>query len=1148
MPIIAAVVVALLACCAPTPAQQSPPPTTRPAEPAQSQPVEEIVGPTLERPSADVLRAQIKALEGDAQQDPALKAALLDVYNKSLATMALIDDWRSRRAQFEKARVEAPAALAALRERQASAASQPATAAVAATTAASSLAEAQQRLAEAEADVAARQQERARLADQEKAWAERRAAIPDLLARLAQQAKAPAEDTGAAEGEPPELSLARRHLEAARRQALEEEAATYREELRSYDARAELLALRRDRADIELLAAEQRVKALRQAVNDLRRVQAEQQADEARRKAEGAPRAVRDLAEQNVRFAEERTKLAQRSEKAAAELERVRERAKRLTSEYEQIRTKVEKAGLTDLVGQQLRRQRSQLPDERAAQRGVAALRLEYGEVGLREIELESLRRDVLDLDTAVREMTQSLAADASETQRTVIADKVREVLAARRELVQSLESDYEKYGQLLLTIKGELEQESARIREVAQFIDQKVLWIRSTEPLYRVHWGVDGRALAAGWSQTIGALVDDLFASPAPYALALLALLLMLAGRWGQSARLLAISQRVAGPFTDAFGLTIRAAIDSALSALILPGCLAFVSWRLRAGGASAAQLAVAEGLGAAAYVLALLSLFLAVCRPRGLAESHFRWRAETCRRLRSNALLLAVFGPPLRLIIACAETLGDDAWNALVGRGAFLAGMLLLSVVLHRLLRADGGALEFVLKRNPDGWLNYTRYLWYPAAVGLPLVLGGAAAFGYYYAAIQLHHRVVATVWLGLALLVGHALLVRWVFVANRRLARIQLMKKRAEQARASDVPEPEPDAAAPPLDAPDAPDFMTIGVQTRKLMNAAVAVALAVGLYGIWIDMVPAFSFLNDIRLWSHAVQVQDAGPNGELRVRTQMVPVTLANVSLAIAAVAATVILSRNLPGLLEIAILSRLPLEPSGRYAVTTVSRYLLTIVGVVVAFGAIGVGWSEVQWLAAAITVGLGFGLQEIFANFVSGLIILFERPIRVGDTVTIGGTSGTVTRIRIRATTILDWDRKELIIPNRQFITGQVINWTLSDTLSRLVIPVGVAYGSDPEAVRAALLRVAGASRLIADSPPPTALFREFGASSLNFELRAFVRTPDDLLVARHELLLGIVRELGRLNVEIAFPQLDVHVRTLPPLFADALAAQRAV
>ena len=139
------------------------------------------------------------------------------------------------------------------------------------------------------------------------------------------------------------------------------------------------------------------------------------------------------------------------------------------------------------------------------------------------------------------------------------------------------------------------------------------------------------------------------------------------------------------------------------------------------------------------------------------------------------------------------------------------------------------------------------------------------------------------------------------------------------------------------------------------------------------------------------------------------------------------------------------------------YAITTILNYAIIVIGAMTVFGSLGVSWDKLQWLAAALSVGLGFGLQEIFGNFVSGLIILFERPVRIGDTVTIGTFSGTVSKIRIRATTITDFDRKEVIIPNKAFVTERLINWSLSDTVTRVVIRLGVAYGSDLDKVKEA-------------------------------------------------------------------------------------------
>jgi potassium efflux system protein len=235
-----------------------------------------------------------------------------------------------------------------------------------------------------------------------------------------------------------------------------------------------------------------------------------------------------------------------------------------------------------------------------------------------------------------------------------------------------------------------------------------------------------------------------------------------------------------------------------------------------------------------------------------------------------------------------------------------------------------------------------------------------------------------------------------------------------------------------------------------------------------------------------------------------------------------------------PGLLEVGVLQHLPLQAGERYAITTTARYLLIIVAFVLAAGAIGIGWSQVQWLVAAMTVGLGFGLQEIFANFVSGLIILFERPVRIGDIVTVGDVTGTVSRIRIRATTITDWDRKELVIPNKEFVTGQVINWSLSDQVLRLVVKVGIAYGSDTRLARQTLLDVARNNARVLAEPKPKAFFMAFGDSSLEFQLRVWLKDIDDWILACNELHLAIDDAFREAGIEIAFPQRDIHIRSI--------------
>jgi potassium efflux system protein len=331
--------------------------------------------------------------------------------------------------------------------------------------------------------------------------------------------------------------------------------------------------------------------------------------------------------------------------------------------------------------------------------------------------------------------------------------------------------------------------------------------------------------------------------------------------------------------------------------------------------------------------------------------------------------------------------------------------------------------------------------------------------------------------------------------------------------------------------------------VDARTRGLLHWTVLLVLAVGLWLIWSDIFPALGILKQFTLWSTTARTTEIiTVNGESveQVVEALRPITLNNVALALVVIVLTIVAARNVPGLVEVGIRRAFDLEAGVRYAIMALSTYVIGILGLVLACAAAGVTWSSVQWLAAAMTVGLGFGLQEIFANFVSGLIILFERPMRVGDTVTVGDISGTVSRIRIRATTITDWDRKELVVPNKEFITGRLINWTLSDTVLRLVVRVGIAYGSETETAARLIREAAVEHPIILDDPKPQVLFLGFGNSSLDFELRAFVPGFESYFQTQNDLHMAIDQKFRAAGIVIPFPQRDVHVHTLPPMTAS--------
>jgi len=230
-------------------------------------------------------------------------------------------------------------------------------------------------------------------------------------------------------------------------------------------------------------------------------------------------------------------------------------------------------------------------------------------------------------------------------------------------------------------------------------------------------------------------------------------------------------------------------------------------------------------------------------------------------------------------------------------------------------------------------------------------------------------------------------------------------------------------------------------------------------------------------------------------------------------------------------LLEEDVLPRTNLERGIPHAISNTAAYAVSSIGFVLALGAAGIDLSRVTVLAGAFGVGIGFGLQNIVNNFISGLILLYERPIQIGDTVEVGTLTGEVKRIGIRSSTLRTFQGAEVIVPNASLIAEKVVNWTLSDRQRRIELPLGVAYGTDPQRVLEILLGVANASPEILKDPPPLALFRGFGDSALNFELRVWTGLAAYLEV-HSRIAIAVNTALREAAIEIPFPQRDLHIK----------------
>lgn len=258
-----------------------------------------------------------------------------------------------------------------------------------------------------------------------------------------------------------------------------------------------------------------------------------------------------------------------------------------------------------------------------------------------------------------------------------------------------------------------------------------------------------------------------------------------------------------------------------------------------------------------------------------------------------------------------------------------------------------------------------------------------------------------------------------------------------------------------------------------------------------------------------------------------------PVTLTSLIIFVLIFLLFYMLSRFISNTVLQKVLFKLQIDDSIQFTMLKVTHYIIMIIGSVVAFQNVGIDLSGLAVIFGLLSVGIGFGLQNITSNFISGLILLFERPIKVGDRVTIGDLIGDVTEISIRATTVRSLNNISIIVPNTDFVSSQVINWSHGDPKIRVEIDVGVSYNSDLDTVIKALDEVADQHPKVLKTPLHDILFAGFGDSSWNMILRVWINDPKDFRIIRSDLNCEIVRKFKKYNIEIPFPQRDLHLRS---------------
>ena len=935
-------------------------------------------------------------------------------------------------------------------------------------------------------------------------------------------------------GESPLLTDARKLAAQMRLDARAAEVTRLDQELASQGARFELARAQRDFEVRTFRRLRREADLLQEIVNERRQIaaaQALQQATIAEIAAADSHAAIRELAQGNAELTRQLPAIAADTERVTQELRRVEVQAREIEQAYARSVQRLEIGGVSHAIGRLFVEERRNLPQVRQYRAEVRERRTILSQIGLAQVRIEEQRRDLTPIEASIESVMGEVDdGTLSDEEFEGIREQVQELLRQRRDLLNQVGATYTSYIRAL----GDLDVTQQALLDTSdqykEFLDRNLLWIPSAdifgpESIRNLLPALAWVLSPASWNEALVPALDTLLDNRGIAILAIMVLLAVILAHRPLAGRLRQINARVGHVSSDSIGLTLQALAIAALRVAPLPLALAFAAWPLR-GGIEQTEFgsALAVALTVVSPFLYNNLLFRFLCSRDGILEVHFGWGAGRLSEIRRQLDRIIAIGAPAIFVAALSYNSPISGHPESLGRLAFVLVMVLLSSAARPLLHPSKGVATSHYARFPSGWVYRLRWFWYWFAVGTPLLLAATSLIGYLYTSAMLTRQLIDTFWLVLTLGVVSLVIRRWLALARQKMEAQQEQEQRELAAALESESKTEgelPDVEIKPL------DLDAIDQQTRRLVNAVlVFVGVLLG-WGIWSDFVPALGILDQVSLWSRTVTLDGQEVSA---------PVTLADLLLALVVAAVTTIGAKNLPGLMEITVLQRMTLQHGSRYAINTLLRYVVTMIGAVAILNIIGWDWSRIQWLVAALSVGLGFGLQEIVANFVSGLVILFERPVRVGDTVTVGQLTGKVSRVRIRATTIIDWDRKEILVPNKAFITEQVINWTLSDPITRIVIPVGISYSSDVNLAHRVMEETLRNLPLVLDEPEPKVYFMGFGDSSLDFSLRVYSRELEDRLPLTHAVHKEILAALRRHGIEIPFPQRDLHVRSVSP------------
>ena len=838
---------------------------------------------------------------------------------------------------------------------------------------------------------------------------------------------------------------------------------------------------------------------------------------------------LHNLASNNLALASQLQDMVENEPKLNNNITRLKQQRQNLQQSAQTVDRVLITGQITDELGVLLHRLRSGLPQEKPLQRRLEQIDEQTIQHQLNLILWQDKIR-VLNENTAQQGEPNPQQEDTDSKEDNLNAAQKKELIAlnkAELQLIQQLIDSTNLIIDQLTDEKLLITEVKAKTIELKTLLDRRLVWLPSYSKLsdnllhnliVSFNWYLNPSA----WLQVGKDLWQGILKIPFYSVMVLLLCSGIFALRKRLKQSLKVVTERIGKVGEDTYWATPLALIETLVLALPLPILIGATAGLISVGTKTGNfSNAIATALAAVSSLSLTLLFFRSLCRRDGIFAGHFGWSDVAREKLGRLLTVFVWYQGVATFVFASAIASGQLELRYGIAIVAFIAvsiGIALFSFAFFK--PKDGVAINIV----GHGRRTLRSSVTFVLMVAIPLLIGLLPLFGFFDTAVELQTKFFQSGVLLIFVAIFYGILRRIFSVAYRRylLRKIKTHRAKLEQERAQQEQNEASGDAVPIPKSEELPDEEEM---LKKMRSTAMWIAgplFLAGLWYIWLQLLPALGIVNEIVLWQRTTQIDgiDATDN-----------VTLWNIMLFFMLLIGGMIAARNARGILEISYFERVTLDAGARYAAITIFGYLIFGTSLVLGFGQLGIDWSKLQWIVAALGVGLGFGLQEIVANFVSGLIILFERPVRVGDVVTIGNLSGTVSNIKIRATTITDFENREVILPNKSIITENVTNWTLGNAVTRILIKIGVAYGSDTRKVRELLMSVLENHPDVLSVPAPSVFFISHGESSLDFELRIFVETTSKRLPVTHEINTLINEALTREGYEIPFPQRDIHI-----------------